>query len=87
MDDKKVTKHINPALADEIKEFCLNELYSKQPRDDYREFLELTILFVGGEIPNTRKKNLVRTFAPPSGCSNARWMQTICIQKYVFKIC
>lgn len=74
MGDQEVAKHLNPAIIDEIKEFCLTELYSKQPRDDYREFLELTILFVGGEIPNTRKRNTVRTFAPPAGCSNARWM-------------
>lgn len=74
MVDEEVKKHMNAAMVDEIKEFCLNELYSKQPRDDYREFLELTILFIGGEIPNTRKRNTVRTFAPPGGCSNARWM-------------
>lgn len=72
--DKEVTKHMTPQMIDQIKEFCLNELYSKQPRDDYREFLELTILFVGGDVPNTRKRNLVRTIAPPGGCSNARWM-------------
>lgn len=76
MQDKHVKKHLTVPVVDKIKEFCLNELYSKQPRDDYREFLELTILFVGGQIPNTRKKNTVRKFAPPAGCSNARWMVT-----------
>lgn len=68
MEDRKVSQHINQMKADEIIEFCANELLTKQPRDDYREFLELTILFLGGKIsPN-------RTFAPAGPIHHARWM-------------
>lgn len=68
MEDSKVTKHISESKADEIIDFCRNELYTKQPRDDYREFLELVILFLGGEIPRRRK------FAPAGAIHHARWM-------------
>lgn len=35
-----------------MKEFCVNKLKVKQPRDDYKEFLELAI---GGNISRERK--------------------------------
>lgn len=47
-DDPYVQEHVDAEVADDILEFCLNELYNKQPRDDYRELLESIILFVGG---------------------------------------
>lgn len=53
--------------GDIIKTFCLNELYFKQPRDDYREFLKLVVIFLGGEVPNQK-------FSPPGALHHARWM-------------
>lgn len=66
--DKDVAKHINNKEAYEIIEFCQNQLYSKQPRDDYKEFLELMILFLGGGISRDRK------FSQPGPVHHARWM-------------
>lgn len=73
MEDSNVMRHISTAMANDIMEFCFKQLYGQQPRDDYREFLELTILFLGGDVPNTQS-GIVRKFAPPGACSEARWM-------------
>ena len=40
------------------------------PRDDYRELLELCMIFVGG----SEKSNISKKFRAPGGVSNARWM-------------
>ena len=44
--DEHLKKHILPVPAD-ILSFANAELCVKQPRDDYRELLELTIIFLG----------------------------------------
>lgn len=72
--DENVTKHISIEEANEIIEFCKDQLKSKQARDDYREFLELMILFLGGQIPKTNKLAKDRKFAPPGPVHHARWM-------------
>ena len=54
-------------------------LQSRHPRNDYREFLELVIAFLGG-IP--RGRNEVR-FIAPGPIHRARWMQRAI---YAFKI-
>ena len=54
-------------FADDIILFATNQLEQFQPRDDYREFLELTIIFLGGHIRNF-------TFKAPAGLYRARWM-------------
>lgn len=37
---------------EELTTFCINQLQQYQPRDDYRELLELTIIFLGQTPPN-----------------------------------
>lgn len=66
--DKSVVKKITKKRVKEIKIFCMKQLYTKQPRDDYRKFLELMILFLGGDIPRNKK------FSPCGPIHHARWM-------------
>lgn len=55
----------------EAIEFAMNALQSNQPRDDFRELLELSIIFLGG-IP-TRGIRLMA----PGAMHQARWMAKI----------
>ena len=52
-------------MKDKI-DFIENYLEKKHPRDDYKELLELSSLFLG-----TMEKI---SFRQPGPCSNARWM-------------
>lgn len=60
--------HINDIVSSEIKQFCEHELRKPICRDDYKEFLELIILFLGGNVSN---RNNLR---PPGATHHARWM-------------
>ena len=53
---------------DEIIGFATSQLERNQPRDDYREFLELVIIFLGGISPRGVK------FMAPGAVHHARWM-------------
>ncbi|KAL4149448.1 hypothetical protein QTP88_003398 [Uroleucon formosanum] len=44
-------KKILHRIADDVIIFCKNALNQNLPRDDYKEFLELLIIFVGGVPP------------------------------------
>ncbi|XP_046383718.1 uncharacterized protein LOC124154192 [Ischnura elegans] len=54
----------------EIIIFCCNQLKVFQPRDDYRELLELVIIFLGGSVPGTTAYQ----FKKPGSISKSRWM-------------
>lgn len=54
----------------DVIQFCQNLLREKQPRDDYKEFLQLTIIFLGS-IPENSSS--VR-FRAPGAMHRARWM-------------
>jgi len=41
-------KDIFKDVADETIQFCINKIKEDLPRDDYKEFLELIIIFLGG---------------------------------------
>lgn len=47
--------------GDELIFFCEKQLSEFQPRADYRELLELGILFLGGVLDNNRKKIIQST--------------------------
>src|ERR1700761_184969 len=51
--------------------FCSNKLQSAQPRDDYRELLELTITVLGGCLRRGFK------FICPGAIHRARWMALV----------
>lgn len=55
-------------FAQEIITFSKDQLQKFQPRDDYKELLELNIIFLGG----TLEKKL--SFKAPAGVHRARWM-------------
>ncbi|KAL4104515.1 hypothetical protein QTP88_019810 [Uroleucon formosanum] len=55
-------------LKDELLIFCINRLKQYQPRDDYKELLELTIIFLGQTPPNGI------FFKVPGPIHHARWM-------------
>lgn len=56
-------------VAENIIAFAVRQLEEFQPRDDYRELLQLTIIFLGGTIPRG-----AFSFRTPGGLHRARWM-------------
>jgi len=54
-------------MCDIIK-FSIDRLEENHPRDDYRELLELTVIFLGGILPNGIH------FKKPGAIQHARWM-------------
>jgi hypothetical protein len=61
--------------------FAENQLKDFQPRDDYKELLQLTIIFLGG-VPS---KGI--SFRAPAGLHRARWMAKAiyCFKLFMFK--
>lgn len=68
-------------IKDDIINFAKNQLDQHQPRDDYRELLELTIIFIGG----TPKSGI--NFKKPGAYHRARWMAKVIysIKIWMFK--
>ncbi|MEL6606429.1 MAG: hypothetical protein AAFP20_24820, partial [Cyanobacteria bacterium J06614_10] len=56
---------------DDILKFAKKQLKEKHPRDDYREFLELCVIFLGG-IPEGGI-----SFKSPGAMHHARWMSKV----------
>lgn len=56
-------------VADTVA-FCQEQLQHKHPREDYRELLELVVIYLGG-LPHGRKEV---TFKKPGALHRARWM-------------
>ena len=61
--------------------FAEKQLKDCQPRDDYKELLNLTIIFLGG-VPN---KGI--SFRAPAGLHRARWMAKAiyCLKLFMFR--
>jgi len=64
--------------ASEVMNFCVSQLQKIQPRDDYRELLELVILFLSG-VP-TRGVH----FNKPGAMHRARWMSRLIYSLKIF---
>lgn len=75
--DTIVQKHISKKKADEISNYCLEILETNICRDDYKELLELCVMFLGHSLPNGNK------FRKPEASHHARWMSKAI---YVLKI-
>jgi len=58
-------------IKDSILQFAMQHLAESQPRDDYREFLELTVIFLGG-APSRGVR-----FLAPGPMHHARWMSKV----------
>ena len=67
LSDEHLKKHILSVL-DDIISFATAQLSVKHPRDDYRELLELTIIFLGGSLSNGV------VLKCPGAFHHARWM-------------
>ncbi|XP_076667937.1 uncharacterized protein LOC143368764 [Andrena cerasifolii] len=60
-------------------DFWLYNIEQKQPREDYKEFLELMVVFLRGSHPRGN------TFRVPGAFHHARWMaKAIYILKYIY---
>ena len=68
IDNVKVKRHLNEGDISRILEFVRSTLREQQPREDYREFLELTAIFLG-EAPSRGIG-----FRKPGAFHHARWM-------------
>lgn len=67
LDDPKNKNVLTVEKIRSIKTFATEVLTTKLPRDDYKELLELTLIFVG-VIPEKF------SFRKPGACHHARWM-------------
>lgn len=73
-----IKKHFYDAIISELLAFYVKELQSSIVRDDYRELIELSIIFLGGD---EEKQFKIR---PPGAMHQARWMARAI---YSLKIC
>ena len=61
---------LTESWANEVLDFCQNQLHLTHPRDDYKEFLELVVIFLGG-VPYGCERIV---FRKPGALHRARWM-------------
>lgn len=66
--DKFVKAKIGTAACGRIKKYCVQQLLKSQCRADYKEFLELVLLFLGQKPPT-----FTGIYRPGPSC-HARWM-------------
>jgi hypothetical protein len=78
--DKKQFQVLDDNVNDreDILSFCRQQLAVKHPRDDYRELLELTMIFLG----STPSRGI--RFMQPGALHRARWMARVI---YAIKLC
>lgn len=67
LDDPRNKNVLTIEKIESIKTFTTEVLTTKLPRDDYKEFLVLTLVFIG-VIPEKFR------FRKPGACHHARWM-------------
>lgn len=77
MEDEAVLMQISQAEREQAKKFCNDQLTKSQVRADYKEFLELALIFLGERFK----------FHTPGATSNARWMSKAIysLKIYVFR--
>lgn len=68
-------------VRNDILHFCRAMLQNKFQRDDYKELLELSIIFLNGNLDNKFK------IRPPGAMHQARWMSRAiyCFKIYIFR--
>lgn len=67
-DDEEVTQFLTNDCISHIKSFVEKQLEISQPRDDYKELLQLTLIFIGCNSSREIKLH------PPGALHHARWM-------------
>uniref|UniRef100_A0A0K8VFP7 Uncharacterized protein n=1 Tax=Bactrocera latifrons TaxID=174628 RepID=A0A0K8VFP7_BACLA len=68
IEHEKVKENFNPVDVSRILDFEQDALQEQHPREDYREFLELTAIFLGTTPP----RGVI--FRVPGAIHHARWM-------------
>jgi len=68
-------------MSTDLINFAVNYLQIKHPREDYRELLELTVIFLGGVPPRGIY------FRVPGAIHYARWMAKAiyCLKIFLFR--
>ncbi|XP_071580212.1 uncharacterized protein [Temnothorax nylanderi] len=81
IENEKVKGHLNQGDITRILDFVRNTLREQQPREDYREFLELTAIFLGEAPPRGI------SFRVPGAIHHARWMAKAiyCLKIFLFR--
>ena len=67
-DDEHLRQHLPKDLIQQVTSFATSQLTNHQPRDDYKEFLELALLFLGAVPPRGVR------FLAPGAYHHACWM-------------
>lgn len=80
MEDQSVIDKLS-VLAEDTKQFAMQNVQEHHPREDYRELLELTIIFLGGLPPRGI------SFRVPGAFHHARWMAKAiyCLKIFLFR--
>ncbi|XP_050541520.1 uncharacterized protein LOC126905643 [Daktulosphaira vitifoliae] len=75
-----IIQRITENIRHELVNFCQEMLKIKQVRDDYREMLELSVIFLGEEPTRGIK------FMTPGATSHSRWMSKViyCLKIFMF---
>lgn len=78
LEDQIVRSKISEEDSNQIKQFCQDQLQHTQIRSDYKELLELAIIFLGGDGGN---------FRTCGATSNARFMAKAiyCLKIFLFR--
>lgn len=81
IDDEYVKRILTSDRIERLRTFAQKALKDFQPRDDYKEFLELTLTFIG--VPSSTKV----TFIYPGAFHHARWMAKAiyCLKIFMFR--
>lgn len=81
IDNIKVKRHLNECNISRILQFVRGTMKEQQPREDYRELLELTLIFLG-EAPYRGIH-----FRQPGAYHHARWMAKAiyCLKIFMFR--
>jgi hypothetical protein len=79
IEDKNIRHKIGN--SDEISIFLMEQLKNQQPRDDYKEFIQLSLIVLGRTPPKDT------FFKVPGAIHHARWMAKAiyCIKIYLFR--
>ena len=76
--DVDVSAELVPEASQRILSFAIEQLNMEHPRDDYRELLEITIIFLGGVPPRGIR------FTKPGSVHRARFMARLIYSMKIF---
>lgn len=81
LEDEQVARFVTADAVERIRSFVQEALKNLQPRDDYKELLQLTLVFLGC-VPSDSV-----TFRYPGAFHHARWMAKAiyCLKIFIFR--